>query len=81
MNIVATVVDHLPEEVYIESPPSSPPTEFSAKDSSDSLPTELSIGPGGQEQHPGANVTKELLHTERKYVQDLETMQVSSTDP
>lgn len=76
VNIVSIVVDSLPEDVFTESPPSSPPTEFAAKDSSDSLPTELASGMGGAEPHPGANVTKELLHTERKYVQDLETMQV-----
>ncbi|CAL1707071.1 unnamed protein product [Somion occarium] len=75
VNIVSTVVDNIPDNLFTESPPSSPPTEFSAKDSSDSLPTELSNGAGPMDQHPGANVTKELLYTERKYVQDLETMQ------
>ncbi|KAL4248460.1 CDC42 guanine nucleotide exchange factor [Abortiporus biennis] len=74
VNIVSTVVDHLPEEVFIEDIPSSPPTEFSAKDSSDSLPTEFSAPTTGQD-FPGSNVTKELLFTERKYVQDLEVMQ------
>lgn len=73
---MSTVVDGLPYDVFTESPPDSPPTEFAAKDSSDSLPTEISSVVGGAEPHPGANVTKELLHTERKYVQDLETMQV-----
>ena len=45
---------------------------FSPKDSSDSL---LDMGAAPQE-YPGSNVVMELLHTERKYVQDLETMQV-----
>ncbi|KAK7692641.1 hypothetical protein QCA50_004274 [Cerrena zonata] len=73
VNIVSLVVDNIPDDFFIESPPSSPPTEFSAKDSSDSLPTEISEGPS--DKYPGSNVTKELLYTERKYVQDLETMQ------
>ena len=74
VNIVSLVVDNIPEDQFIESPPSSPPTEFSAKDSSDSLPAEILEGPS--DKYPGSNVTKELLYTERKYVQDLETMQV-----
>lgn len=74
VNVVSIVVDNIPDEFFVDVPPSSPPTEFSAKDSSDSLPTEISEGPS--DKYPGSNVTKELLYTERKYVQDLETMQV-----
>lgn len=71
---MTVLVDQLPEEVFIDDPPASPPL-FSPKDSSDSLPTELySAGP--RDAYPGSQVVMELLHTERKYVQDLETMQV-----
>lgn len=31
---------------------------------------------GPPQEYPGSNVVMELVHTERKYVQDLETMQV-----
>ena len=71
---MTALVDHLPEEVFIDDPPASPPL-FSPKDSSDSLPTELSNA-GPKDTYPGSQVVTELLHTERKYVQDLETMQV-----
>lgn len=73
VNIVTTVVDLLPEEAFIDDMPSSPAL-CSPKDSSDSLPAEL-IASSSQE-YPGYQVVMELLHTERKYVQDLETMQV-----
>ena len=70
---MTTVVDLLPEEVFIEAEPASP-SMFSPKDSSDSLPAELLAS--GMSEYPGSQVVTELLHTERKYVQDLETMQV-----
>ena len=73
VNIVTTVVDMLPDEAYIDDMPSSPPL-CSPKDSSDSLPSELYAS--SSQEYPGHQVVMELLHTERKYVQDLETMQV-----
>ena len=73
VNIVTSVVDLLPEDAYIDDLPTSP-SLVSPKDSSDSLPTELFAS--GSSEYPGSQVVTELLHTERKYVQDLETMQV-----
>jgi cell division control protein 24 len=70
---VTIVVDLLPEDVYIDDLPTSP-SFISPKDSSDSLPAELLAF--GASEYPGSQVVTELLHTERKYVQDLETMQV-----
>ena len=70
---MTTVVDLLPEEVFIEAEPASP-SMFSPKDSSDSLPES---GDAPQE-YPGCKVVTELVQTERKFVQDLETMQVRS---
>lgn len=63
----------LPDDAYIDDMPSSPPL-FSPKDSSDSLPSEMYAS--GSNDYPGCQVVTELIHTERKYVQDLETMQV-----
>ena len=74
VNIVTALVDHLPEDVFIDEPPASPPL-FSPKDSSDSLPMEM-FSAGPKDTYPGCQVVTELIHTERKYVQDLETMQV-----
>ena len=68
---MTTVVDLLPEEVFIEAEPTSP-SMFSPKDSSDSLPE----SGGAPQEYPGSNVVNEMVHTERKFVQDLETMQV-----
>lgn len=68
---MTTVVDLLPEDVFLEPEPSSP-NMFSPKDSSDSL---LEMG-GSSQEYPGSNVVTEMVHTERKYVQDLEIMQV-----
>lgn len=57
--------------MFVEAEPTSP-SMFSPKDSSDSL---LDMA-GPPQEYPGSNVVMELVHTERKYVQDLETMQV-----
>ncbi|KAI0758348.1 hypothetical protein BC629DRAFT_1125832 [Irpex lacteus] len=73
VNIVSALVDHLPEDVFIDVTPSTPPL-WSPKDSSDSLPGEL-LAAGQKDQYPGFQVVTELIHTERKYVQDLEQMQ------
>ncbi|THH00903.1 hypothetical protein EW026_g1702 [Hermanssonia centrifuga] len=72
VNIVTFVVDHLPETVFEEAVPSSP-VPFSPNESNVSPPSD-SVASTPQE-YPGSNVVMELLHTERKYVQDLETMQ------
>ncbi|KAI0695536.1 hypothetical protein BC835DRAFT_1414811 [Cytidiella melzeri] len=77
VNIVTVLVDQLPEEVLVDVVPSSPPL-WSPKDSSDSLPGEL-LAAGQKDQYPGFQVVTELIHTERKYVQDLEQMQRYAT--
>ncbi|KAI0087958.1 hypothetical protein BDY19DRAFT_891887 [Irpex rosettiformis] len=77
VNIVTALVDQLPEDVFIDIAPSSPPA-WSPKDSSDSLPGEL-LAAGQKDQYPGFQVVTELIHTERKYVQDLEQMQRYAT--
>ncbi|CAL1707052.1 unnamed protein product [Somion occarium] len=66
VNIVSTVVTNIPEDIFTESPHTYPPTE---------LFTWLLHSARSTDRQPGANIAKELLYTERKYVQDLETMQ------
>lgn len=68
----------LPDEAYIDDMSASP-TLCSPKDSSDSLPTDMFCA--GSNDYPGCQVVTELIHTERKYVQDLETMQVRCHPP
>ena len=70
------LVQQLPEDLFLSSAPSSP-TIASALASTESLTSDNSIAattiePGGAR----ANIIKELVDTERKYVQDLEVMQV-----
>ena len=70
------LVQQLPEDLFLESAPSSP-TMASALASTESLTSDNStnataVEPGGAR----ANIIKELVDTERKYVQDLEVMQV-----
>ncbi|KAI0330146.1 hypothetical protein GY45DRAFT_1370984 [Cubamyces sp. BRFM 1775] len=72
---VINLVQQLPDELFLETPPGSP-TLASALASTESLTsdnslTAASIEPGGAR----ANIIKELVDTERKYVQDLEVMQ------
>ena len=73
---VINLVQQLPEDLFLESAPSSP-TIASALASTESLTSNNSLAattiePGGAR----ANIIKELVDTERKYVQDLEVMQV-----
>ncbi|KAH9942292.1 uncharacterized protein BXZ73DRAFT_97707 [Epithele typhae] len=75
VNNVINLVQQLPEDLFLETPPSSP-TLASALASTESLPSDSSamatvVEPGGAR----ANIIKELVDTERKYVQDLEVMQ------
>ena len=63
----------------MESPPMSPQDLTSAQESTDSLiPSEVPlVGSASESEGPRFNIIKELVETERKYVQDLEVMQVS----
>ncbi|EPQ57442.1 hypothetical protein GLOTRDRAFT_104964 [Gloeophyllum trabeum ATCC 11539] len=75
---VTTLVDRLPEEVFLEAPPSSPPSVFPSHESSESLvtsdPTHFST-PANAQEAARMNIIREMVETERKYVQDLEVMQ------
>lgn len=77
MHNVIQLVRVLPEDVFIEPTPSSPALA-SAQQSTDSL-TSDSIATSAETSEGGArfnNIVRELVETERKYVQDLEVMQV-----
>ncbi|KAI1796472.1 hypothetical protein LXA43DRAFT_1157771 [Ganoderma leucocontextum] len=72
---VINLVQQLPDDLFLESAPSSP-TIASALASTESLTSDNSLAapsiePGGAR----VNIIKELVDTERKYVQDLEVMQ------
>ncbi|KAI0633413.1 hypothetical protein C8Q77DRAFT_1217822 [Trametes polyzona] len=72
---VITLVQHLPDDLFLETPPGSPKLA-SALASTESLTSDNSLAASSVE--PGgarANIIKELVDTERKYVQDLEVMQ------
>ena len=81
MNCVTRLVELLPEDRFEETPPMSPPSVIPSQDSADSL-----VHPDSPVQPPAANaqetarnnIVRELVETERKYVQDLEHMQVRS---
>ena len=78
INTVTAIVDHLPPDAFDVSPP-SPPSVVSSHDSLDSLGGESSaIPPANAQESARNNIIREMVETERKYVQDLEVMQVSS---
>ncbi|KAL1942670.1 hypothetical protein VTO73DRAFT_4910 [Trametes versicolor] len=72
---VINLVEQLPDDLFMATPPASPKLS-SALASTESLTSDNSlvastVEPGGAR----ANIIKELVDTERKYVQDLEVMQ------
>ncbi|KAH9855179.1 hypothetical protein C2E23DRAFT_724648 [Lenzites betulinus] len=72
---VISLVSQLPDDLFTETPPASPKLS-SALASTESLTSDNSLATSSVE--PGgarANIIKELVDTERKYVQDLEVMQ------
>ncbi len=75
VNTVTHLVDLLPPDVFEEAPPPSPPYTNDSFDSvgadSPAIPTPAN-GPDIERN----NIIRELVETERKYVQDLEVMQV-----
>jgi len=76
VNNVIQLVRVLPEDVFFEPKPASPALA-SAQQSTDSL-TSDSVAPSAETSEGGArfnNIVRELVETERKYVQDLEVMQ------
>ncbi|KAI0268625.1 hypothetical protein BC834DRAFT_866447 [Gloeopeniophorella convolvens] len=77
VNVVTHLVDSLPLEVFEEAPPPSPPSTFSSHESFESMGSETSATPtpaNGPDTERN-NIIRELVETERKYVQDLEVMQ------
>ncbi|KAI0066248.1 hypothetical protein BV25DRAFT_1975938 [Artomyces pyxidatus] len=74
INTVTHLVDRLPEDV---SAPLSPSTTLASHDSIDTLvPDTPSIPvPANAQEAARNNIVRELVETERKYVQDLEVMQ------
>jgi len=81
VNTVTHIVDRLPPDVFEEAAPPSPPSAFSSHDSFDSMGPDIPAiptpanGPDAERN----NIIRELVETERKYVQDLEVMQVRTT--
>lgn len=74
---MTAIVDYLPADAFEEAPP-SPPT-LSARDSSDSLHDTLPPPPPtNARESRRIYITKEIIETERKYVEGLEIMQVRS---
>ncbi|KAF9071665.1 hypothetical protein BDP27DRAFT_1418775 [Rhodocollybia butyracea] len=75
---VKALVDHLPPDAFEEAPPSPP--YMSSHDSFDSLSDpHVSLPPAGSREAARNNIIREMVETERKYVQDLEIMQKYST--
>ncbi|KAG6917233.1 hypothetical protein DXG01_003347 [Tephrocybe rancida] len=74
INTVTAIVDHLPPDAFEPSHLASP-SQFS-NDVYDSLSSESSIAPPANAQETARNnIIREMVETERKYVQDLEIMQ------
>jgi cell division control protein 24 len=75
INTVTAIVKHLPADAFELSPPS--PTAISSHDSVDSLAGETTaVPPANAQESARNNIIREMVETERKYVQDLEVMQV-----
>ncbi|KAJ3989149.1 hypothetical protein F5890DRAFT_1488196 [Lentinula detonsa] len=75
---VKAIVNHLPADVFEEAPPSPP--YMASHDSFDSLSDpHVSLPPAGSREAARTNIIREMVETERKYVQDLEIMQKYST--
>lgn len=79
VNTVTQLVDRLPENVFITAAPASPPSVISSQDSADTLVNPESPvfqPPANAQEAARNNIIREMVETERKYVQDLEVMQV-----
>lgn len=76
INTVMVLVDRLPKDQFVD-PPDSPPSILSSQDSTDSLTTDALSAPTPVNAQETArnNIIREMVETERKYVQDLEIMQ------
>ncbi|KAG7446508.1 uncharacterized protein BT62DRAFT_1005801 [Guyanagaster necrorhizus] len=76
---VIAIVNQLPDSSF-EDPPPSPPY-MSTQDSSESISTDPNAPnpPSTTQDGARSNIIREMVETERKYVQDLEIMQQYST--
>ncbi|KAK7472499.1 Guanine nucleotide exchange factor for Cdc42p [Stygiomarasmius scandens] len=76
---VKAIVNHLPPEAFEDAPPSPP--YLASHDSYSSLSTDphTSLPPANAQEAARNNIVREMVETERKYVQDLEIMQKYST--
>ncbi|KAJ7262209.1 hypothetical protein B0H12DRAFT_1013069 [Mycena haematopus] len=76
---VTAIVKHLSADAFETSPPS--PAFMSSHDSYDSFATDTTLvaPPANAQEAARNNITKEMVETERKYVQDLEIMQKYAT--
>ncbi|KAJ6593870.1 hypothetical protein B0H19DRAFT_1205280 [Mycena capillaripes] len=76
---VTAIVKHLPADAFETSPPS--PAFMSSHDSYDSLVSDNSaaVPPANAQEAARNNIVREMVETERKYVQDLEIMQKYAT--
>lgn len=77
INTVTAIVDHLPADAFEDVPP-SPPSIMDNR-SIESLSDTLVSQPSNPKESAQNNIIREMVETERKYVQDLEIMQVSIT--
>lgn len=77
VNCVTRLVDRLPESCFLEVAPLSPPA-IDADGSSESLvnPESPVLPTSSARDVARQNVIREMVETERKYVQELEHMQV-----
>ena len=84
VNCVTRLVDRLPEDCFQEAPPTSPPSLLPSHESTDSLinpDSPMQSAPVNAQENARNNIIREIVETERKYVQDLEHMQVRFTLP
>jgi cell division control protein 24 len=81
VNTVTHIVDRLPPDVFEEAGPPSPPSALSRHDFFDSMrpDTPAMPTPANGPDAGRNNIICELVETERKYVQDLEVMQVRTS--
>lgn len=78
INTVTAIVDHLSQDAF-EASPSSPPS-VTSYESPDSIVTDVASSapppPADAREAARNNIVREMVETERKYVADLEIMQV-----
>ncbi|KAL5485136.1 CDC24 [Sanghuangporus weigelae] len=78
VNCVTRLVDRLPDDCFQEAPPVSPPSLLPSHESTDSLinpDSPMHSAPANAQENARNNIIREIVETERKYVQDLEHMQ------